>query len=139
MSVLRGWGRSSTHNRHWWLWVPAFAGTTEVGVVSNRKSQSSQLPRIGKCKRRHPPGVFVEDQSAGDRRLGALAAIFALAEPTVDADRRALGLIEIDPGGVDQAGGMADFPTEPRGERRLRLPGSSRPPVAPPGHRDIPA
>src|SRR5438552_8596094 len=53
----------------------------------------SQLPRIGERKRRHPPWVLVEDQGAGDRRLGALAAVFAPAEPAVAADRRALGLL----------------------------------------------
>src|SRR2546430_1489015 len=26
-------GRSSVYNRHRWLWVPAFAGTTKVGEV----------------------------------------------------------------------------------------------------------
>src|SRR5947209_3144860 len=81
----------------------------------------SQLPRIGERKRRHPPGVFVEDQGPGDRRLGALAAVFALAEPAVDADRRALGLLEIDPRGVDQAGRMADFTPQADGKARLRL------------------
>src|SRR5665213_3774008 len=69
----------------------------------------SQFPRIGKCERGHPARVLVEDQRAGDRRLGALAAVLALAEPAVDADRRAFGFLQIHAGGVDQAGGMADF------------------------------
>src|SRR5258707_14644827 len=87
----------------------------------SRIGNPSQLPRIGERERRHPPRVLIQNQRAGDRRLGALAAIFALAEPAVDADRRALGLIEIDPGGVNQAGGMADFPTEPDGKPLLRV------------------
>src|SRR6266581_3710264 len=65
--------------------------------------QPSQLPRISERERRHSPGVLIEDQGAGDRRLGALAAVFALAKPAVDANRRALGLFEIDSRGVDQA------------------------------------
>src|ERR1700736_4178122 len=71
--------------------------------------QPSQLPRIGKRKRRHPPGVLVEDQGTGDRRLGALAAILALAKPAIDADRRALGFFEIHPRGVDELCGVTDF------------------------------
>src|SRR5713101_5849057 len=80
-----------------------------------------QLPRITKRKRRHAAGVLVEDQGAGDRRLGALAAIFAFAEPAVDADRRALGFFQIHSAGVDQAGCMANFTAEPDGKTRLRL------------------
>src|SRR6266403_4465254 len=100
---------------------PRSRGRQERTVVSNRKSQPSQLPCIGERERRHPPRVLIQNQRPGDRRLGALAAIFALAEPAVDADRRALGLIEIDACGVNQAGGMADFTTEPDGKARLRL------------------
>src|SRR3954454_24918663 len=48
-----------------------------------------QLPRIRKRKRTHPPRILVQDQGAGDRRFGALAAVFAFAEPAVDANRRA--------------------------------------------------
>src|SRR5260370_5213465 len=89
----------------------------------------SQLPRIGERERRHPPRVLIQNQRPGNRRLGALAAIFALAEPAVDADRRALGLIQIDPGGVDQAASLADFTAEPDGKARLRL-RMRRPPPA---------
>src|ERR1700761_3291041 len=64
--------------------------------------QPSQLPRIGKRERTHPPRVSVQDQGPRDRRLGALAAILALAEPAIDADRRALGFVEIHAGRIDQ-------------------------------------
>src|ERR1700743_3658033 len=81
----------------------------------------SHLPRIAECERRHPPRGLVEDQRARDRRLGALAAVFALAEPAVDADRRAFGIFEIHAGGIDQPGGMTDFATQPDRETWLRL------------------
>src|SRR5437870_4793286 len=80
-----------------------------------------QLPCIAEGKTRHAARVLVEDQRAGDRGLGALAAVFALAEPAVDADRRAFGGLEIQAGGVDQPRGVADFAAEPDGETRLRL------------------
>src|SRR5260221_3889091 len=83
--------------------------------------QPSQLPCITKRERRHPPGVLVEDQGSVDRRLGALAAVFAFAKPAVDADRRALDLFQIHSGGVDQARRMADFTTEPDGKTGLCL------------------
>src|SRR5438132_12560887 len=69
----------------------------------------SQFSGIGKRKRAHPPRVFVEDQRAGDRRLGALAAILALAEPAVDADRRAFGFFQIHAGRIDQFRRVADL------------------------------
>src|ERR1700748_3953030 len=78
-----------------------------------------QLPRIGKRKRRHPPRVLVQDQRARDRRFGALAAILALAEPAVDADRRALGFLQIHAGGIDQLGGVTDLAAE--ADRKARL------------------
>src|SRR6476469_9305147 len=78
-----------------------------VGGIRN-----SQLSCIGERKRRHPPRVLVEDQRARDRGFGALAAVFAFAKPAVDAERRALGLIKIHAGGVDQLGGVTDFATE---------------------------
>src|SRR6266403_2134023 len=100
---------------------PRSRGRQERTVVSNRKSQPSQLPCIAKRERRHPPRVLIQNQRPGDRRLGALAAIFALAKPAVDADWRALGLLQIDTGGVYQAGRMADLTTESNGKARLRL------------------
>src|SRR5713101_5391292 len=96
-------------------------GPVVWAIMIRTDLQPSQLPRIRERKRRHPPGVFVEDQGAGDRWLGTLAAVFALAKPAVDADRRALGLFQIDPGGVDQARRMANFTTKPDGKTRLRL------------------
>ena len=78
----------------------ACAGTT-LNDRLTAMARNSQLPRIGERERGDAAGVLVEDQGAGDRRLGALAAIFALAEPAVDADRGALDLIEIHSGGVD--------------------------------------
>src|SRR5690242_16983948 len=70
--------------------------------TSHEGRSTSQLARVGKCKRAHPPRILVENQCARDWRLRALAAILALAEPAVDADRRALGLVEIHAGGIDQ-------------------------------------
>src|SRR5665213_3540210 len=96
-------------------------GSGPVMTISIGASRPSQLPRIAERERRHPPGVLVEDQGAGDRRLGALAAVFALAEAAVDADRRALGFFQVNSAGVDQAGCMADFAAEPDGETRLGL------------------
>src|SRR5260370_33972303 len=90
---------------------PRSRGRQERTVVSNRKSRVSQLPCIAKRERRHPPRVLIQNQRPGDRRLGALAAIFALAKPAVDADRRALRLLQVDSGGGDQAGRTADFTT----------------------------
>src|ERR1700736_229522 len=91
---------------------PAYAGYDEV---------PSQLARIGEHKRRHPPCVLIEDQGAGDRRLGALATVFAFAEPAVDADRRTLGFLQIQSAGIDELGGMADFATKPDRKTRLCL------------------
>src|SRR6201987_2228141 len=82
--------------------------------------RASQLPRIGEGERRHPPRVLVEDQRAGDRRLGALAAILALAEPAVDADRRALRLLQIHPGGIDELCRMTDLASKADGKAWLR-------------------
>src|SRR4051794_38275110 len=84
-------------------------------------SGGSQLSGVRERERRHPPRGLVEDQRPCDRRLGALAAIFALAKPAVDADRRALGFFQVDAGGIDQLGGMADFATKPDRKARLRL------------------
>src|SRR5437764_1035971 len=81
---------------------------------------TSELPCIAERERGDAAGVFVQDQGARDWRFGALAAIFALAEPAVDADRRALGLLEVHPRSVDQARRMANFTAEPDGETRLR-------------------
>src|ERR1700736_6509030 len=100
---------------------PPSRGTTKMGVVSNRKSNLSQLPRIRERKRRDPPGVLIENKRAGDRRFGALAAVFTLAQPAVDTDRRALGFFQIHAGGVNQARRMADLATEPNGKTRLWL------------------
>src|SRR6266436_2517244 len=83
--------------------------------------QPSQLPRITERERRHPPGVLIQNQRPRDRWLGALAAVFAFAEPAVDADRRALGLLEVHPGGIDQPRRVADLAAEPDGKARLRL------------------
>src|SRR5829696_7657373 len=72
----------------------------------------SQLPCIRKRKRAHPPRVLVQNQRPRDRRLGALGAVFAFAEPAVDADRRALDFLQIHPRGIDEFGGMADLAAE---------------------------
>src|SRR5258708_24976132 len=114
-------------------------GPAVWAIMIGTDLQPSQLPRIGERERRHPPRVLIQNQHAGDRRLGALAAIFALAEPAVDADRRALGLIQIDPGGVDQAGGLADFTTQPDRKARPRLRMWPPPPAPPLRDRQIPA
>src|SRR5215217_360098 len=76
----------------------------------------SQLPRIRKRKRAHPPRILVQNQRARDRRFGTLGAVFAFAEPAIDADRRALGFLQIHPGGVDELRGMADF--APQADRK---------------------
>src|SRR6478735_1671513 len=84
-------------------------------------SSSSQLPCIRKRERAYPTRVLVQDQRSRDRRLGALAAVFALAEPAVDANRRALRFLQIYSGGIDEFGRMADFATETDRKARLRL------------------
>ena len=81
----------------------------------------SQLPRIAECERRQPPCVLVQDQCPRDRRLGALAAIFALAEPAVDADRRTLGFFQIYSIAIHEARCMTNFTAEPNGKARLWL------------------
>src|SRR5260221_1059549 len=75
--------------RYAWVVMGPFAGRTKVRHCRDSEIERSQLPRITKRERRHPPGVLVEDQAARDRRLGALAAVFALAKPALDAYRRA--------------------------------------------------
>src|SRR5690349_9723227 len=92
-----------------------------MAAIGQNFGERLQLPCIGERKRRHPPRVLVEDQGAGDRRLGALAAILAFAEPAVDADRRALGFLQVHAGGVDQLGGMTDLAAEPDRKARLWL------------------
>src|SRR3974390_3288591 len=72
------------------------------GCEMAQMRRASQLPRIRKRKRTHPPRILIQDQGPRDRRLGALAAILALAEPAIDADRRALGFLEIRAGRIDQ-------------------------------------
>src|ERR1700761_4508601 len=84
------------------------------------RSLDSQLPRIRERKRRYPPCVLVEHQRARDRRFGALAAILALAEPAIDADRRAFGLLQIHAGGIDELAGVTDFAPQADGEAWLR-------------------
>src|SRR5438309_1465102 len=84
-------------------------------------AKPSQLPRIRKRKRRHPPRVLVQNQRPRDRRLGALAAVFAFAKPAVDADRRAFGLLQIHPRGINQFRRMADFAAQTDRKARLRL------------------
>src|SRR3954453_10038023 len=80
-----------------------------------------QLSRIAEGERGDAARVLVEDQGAGDRRFGALAAVFALAKPAIDPDRRAFGFLEVHACGVDQTRRMANFTAEPNGEARLRL------------------
>src|SRR5450631_3351946 len=105
-AFFAGWGRSSAYDCDRWLWVPAFAGTTRPGDAF---PSPSQLSGIGKRERRHPAGGLVEDERARDRRFGALAAVLALAQPAIDADRRAFRLLQIDAAGIDQARGMTDL------------------------------
>src|SRR3954451_10280099 len=62
---------------------------TRVRCAASGARRASQLPRIAEGERRHPSRVLVQDQGPRDRRFGALAAVFAFAEPAVDADRRA--------------------------------------------------
>src|SRR3954453_5021819 len=50
---------------------------TGCAIMVRHSLPLSQLPRIRKRERRHPPGVLVEDQAARDRRFGALGAIFS--------------------------------------------------------------
>ena len=61
-----------------------------------------QLPCIAERERTHPPCRLVQDQRPGDRRLGALGAVFALAQPAIDADRCALGLLQVHACRIDE-------------------------------------
>src|SRR5262245_27329120 len=81
----------------------------------------SQLPCIGERKRTYSPRVLVEDQGPRYRRLGALAAVFPLAEPAVDADGCAFRLLQIHAGGIDEFRRMADLAAETNRKARLRL------------------
>src|SRR3569623_2316413 len=72
-------------------------------------------------ERRHVPCVLVETKRPRQRRLGALAAIFPLAQPAVDDDRRALGAVEIEAGRVDELRGVTDFAAQADGETRLYM------------------
>src|SRR6185312_10167475 len=92
-------------------------------------TKSLQLACIRKRKRAYTSRGLVEDQCAGDRRFGALAAILALAKPAVDADRRAFRLFQIHAGRIDQLRGVADFATKPdckaRFSQRMRRNGTA--------------
>src|SRR5260370_23416702 len=94
--------------------------TISTGMTAS-EATPSHLPRVAERERRHPPGVLVEDQRARDRRPGALAAVFALAEPAVDADSRAFGLLQIHAGGIDPSRGAAGFAAEADRKTPLRL------------------
>src|SRR3569623_2759591 len=72
-------------------------------------------------ERRHVPCVLVENKRPRQRRLGALAAIFPLAQPAVDADRRALGTVDVVARRIDELGGMANLAAAPDGETRLHM------------------
>src|SRR5712664_3292017 len=85
-----------------WITGSSPVMTISIDMTAVGDAEPSQLPRIAERERRHPPGVLIQNQRPRDRRLGALAAVFAFAEPAVDADRRALGLLEVHPGGIDQ-------------------------------------
>src|SRR4051812_43912841 len=89
--IAREGGRSSTPRR---VTRPIGRGVLDTppsrGMTAIFGATYLQLSRVGERKRRHAPRILVQDQRARDRRLGALAAVFAFAEPAVDADRRAL-------------------------------------------------
>src|ERR1700733_15534157 len=96
--------------------------------LANRRDRSitllppvclSQFARVRKDKRRHPPRVFVQNERAGDRWFGALAAILTFTQPAIDADRGALGGLEIKPAGIDEFRRMPDF--APQSDRKARL------------------
>src|SRR6185312_14535310 len=111
-----------------WFWI-ASRSLSSAGIRPTRwlamtrgvTAVFSQLPRIAERERRQPPRVFIQDQRPCDRRFGALAAVFAFAEPAVDADRRAFGFFQVHAGGVHQFCRMADFAAEADGKARLRL------------------
>src|SRR5260221_11752466 len=84
-------------------------GMTAPKSYAVRNLKHSQLSCIRERKRRHAPRVLIQDQRARDRRLGALAAVFALAEPAVDPDRRGFSFLRVPAGSIDQFGGLADF------------------------------
>jgi len=71
-------------------------------------------------RRTTPVWCFHQNERAGDWRLGALAAVLALAEPAVDADRVPSVFSRSMPADR-QFRGMADFTTEAERETRLRL------------------
>src|SRR5216683_4736602 len=52
VSVAGSWGNGPLYNRHRWLWVPAFAGTTQRGSCS---SASCRLLAIGQMHRAVAP------------------------------------------------------------------------------------
>src|SRR6266700_2181082 len=104
-----------------WITGSSPVMTISINMTAVAEAEPSQLPRIAERERRHPPGVFIQNQRPRDRRLGALAAVFAFAEPAVDADQRALCLLEVHPGGVDQPRRVADLAAESDRKTRLRL------------------
>src|SRR5439155_8717000 len=93
----------------------------EAAMRPRGENAPSQLPRIRKRKRAHPPRVLVQNQRPRDRRLGALAAVFAFEELAVYADRRARGFLQVHPGGVNMFRRMADFARQTDRKARLRL------------------
>src|SRR5216110_1352108 len=93
----------------------------EAAMRPRGENAPSHLPRIRKRKRAHPPRVLVQNQRPRDRRLGALRAVFAFAEPAIDADRRSLGFLQVHPGGVNKFSRMADFAPQTDRKARLRL------------------
>src|SRR2546430_14156580 len=81
-------------------------------------SDPSQLPRVGERERRYPAGVLVQDQAAGDRRFGALAAVLALAKPAGDANWGSFRFFQVHAGSIDQFRGVADFAAAPHAKSR---------------------
>src|SRR5258708_14162061 len=100
--------------------MDCFASARNGGLNTGFSLSLSQFPRIGERKRRHPPRVLVEDQRPRDRRLGALAAVFAFAKPAIDPDRGALGLFPIHACGINQARRWADLAPGPDRAAPLR-------------------
>jgi hypothetical protein len=92
----RSWGRSFVYNRHRWLWVPAFAGTT-VRAYQSSGTQSDLLDgQISRVRQLACPAPFAKiflfspdpnqftDSSVPSLR-GALAIVTDAGRDAVDA------------------------------------------------------
>ena len=89
VNVASGWSRYPVNNRHWWLWVPAFAGTTTF-ICPTGKSVSNSANRLSSPIRKNI-SVFPKSKSNYMIRRpvpleGRFAIVTDAGRDAVDAD-----------------------------------------------------